>query len=87
MSSRVFVTLFLAATSTPLLAAISEPQWPAGATNDNDPRVVAFYQAQCQQWATEGQMAGQNQSDYVAKCLTNAPSIWPVGQEQGGPGE
>lgn len=72
---------------TPLLAAVSQPPWPAGVTRDSDPRVVAVYQARRRQWAAEAQVTGQARSDDAAKCPRNATAIWPVGQEKGSAAE
>jgi hypothetical protein len=54
-------------------------RWPADAKDENDTRVLAWYQARCDSWASEQQLAGQSRNSYVEQCRKNAPQTWPVG--------
>lgn len=50
----------------------------ADALDDSDPRILAAYEAQCNEWAQnpDVQVEGVNYKDW---CLQQMPEIWPVG--------
>ena len=61
------------------LADTAAPVWPSGAMDKKDPRVLAFYDAQCNRWADTKGLAGDPRESYLAKCKTNAAKVYPVG--------
>ena len=44
--------------SAPLFASTGQPVWPADAQEKNDSRVLAFYDAQCAQYADRNELSG-----------------------------
>ncbi|KPK56302.1 MAG: hypothetical protein AMS22_01725 [Thiotrichales bacterium SG8_50] len=55
------------------------PQWPQNAENEQDPRVVAFYEGRCTNFADEQGLSGTERENFIAQCRHNAPEVWPVG--------
>jgi hypothetical protein len=82
------VGLGLGLGSTAAVAA-APVTWPVGVQKKDDPRLVAFYEAQCTRWADDNGLAGEARTDYLAKCLVNVQKIYPVGyaKSSGGGGE
>ena len=76
----LFATALIAIAST--AQAADKLQWPTGALNENDTRVVAFYNAQCAEWADGNGIAGGNRDGYIAKCIKEMPELYPVGYEK-----
>jgi len=62
--------------------ATDKLQWPTGVQQESDTRVVAFYNAQCAEWADNNGLQGGARDGYIAKCLQEMPSIYPVGYEK-----
>lgn len=60
-------------------ASSSLPVFPVDALEDSDPRVVAFYSGQCEQWAAGQGLQGIEKQEYVNNCQANGPAIWPFG--------
>lgn len=58
----------------------AEP-YPAGAQSEKDPKVIAYYQGQCDKYATAQGLQGKPRNAFVQKCLVDAPKVWPVGTE------
>lgn len=81
MKKQALLILALLAMSGTALAAQRAPEWPADATKENDPRVVAFYQGRCNQWAEENGLEAEARSNFVENCLQAAPTVWPVGED------
>jgi hypothetical protein len=78
----------LALSAVPLLAAYGYalaadtlPAWPTDAADESDARVVAFYQAQCNQWATQAGRQGEDKQNYAKWCNQQMPNLAPVGFE------
>lgn len=72
----------------PLLAAMGSaqaaqpfPKMPNDAIDDKDPRVVAVYKAQCNEWADHNGLQGKAREDYIVNCLQEIPDILPVGYD------
>jgi len=82
MKKNALLTLALLASAGTVLAAQTTAEWPANATNENDPRVLAFYQARCNQWADEKGLEAEARSSYLENCLQAAPQVWPVGEDR-----
>ena len=68
-------------------ASAAQLQWPADAQDESDPRVVAFYNGQCGQWAVENGLKGEAAANFTSNCVKNAPDVWPVGMEKSSGGE
>lgn len=64
------------------IAVAAGPQWPADAQEENNPQVLAFYQARCDQWAAESRLQGEQRDAYNANCINNAAQLWPVGWDE-----
>jgi hypothetical protein len=58
------------------------PQWPQNAENEQDPRVVAFYEGRCGNFADRQGLTGTDRENFITQCRVNAPELWPVGLEQ-----
>ena len=82
-----FVSIVVAAAlAAPVVSFGAEPAWPAGAQKKDDPRVLAFYDGMCAQWADQNGLTGKKRDAYLAKCRTDAGEVYPVGYAQGGGG-
>lgn len=57
-------------------------EWPADALDENDPNVIAYYKATCEQWAGEENLSGANRDEFIKGCVADAPQIWPVGIDE-----
>lgn len=66
----------------PALASASLPQWPQGTMDEQDPRVGAFYQAQCSAWSEQSGRQGEEREKYQAWCVQQMASLRPVGFEE-----
>lgn len=55
------------------------PVWPAGATDKKDPKVLAFYDGQCQYWADRQGLGGDARVAYLTTCRANASKVYAVG--------
>lgn len=86
VKSATLITLLLAGLSS-AMAANNKLQWPADAQDESDPRVVAFYNGQCAQWATENGLKGEAAANFTSNCVKNGPSVWPVGLDNKSSGE
>lgn len=64
------------------LASQTMPPWPMDTLDENDPQVIAWYQAKCENWASEMGVQADGRQTYVAGCMQNAPETWPVGYEE-----
>ena len=58
------------------------PQWPQNAANEQDPRVVAFYEGRCSNYADQQGLTGTERENFITQCRTSAPEVWPVGLDQ-----
>lgn len=52
----------------------------ADARDESDSRIIAAYEAQCEEWAQnpDVQVEGVNYKDW---CMQQMPAIWPVGMD------
>ncbi|MCB1786486.1 MAG: hypothetical protein KDJ33_09555 [Gammaproteobacteria bacterium] len=82
MNTRAALSAALTLFAVPVLAASEAIVFPADATLPDDPRVTAFYGAQCEQWADARGLQGIERQSYVDGCRANGPAIWPVGSEE-----
>ncbi len=78
MNNKIVVALSLLGLSA---AVAAEPQWPQDAVDEQDPRVIAFYNQRCAQWTDESQLQNQAREAFHANCMASAPQLWPVGFE------
>lgn len=76
---RTALILGLACPAAVAVGADPAPTWPAGTTDKKDPKVLAFYDSQCQGWADNKGLAGDARDSYLAKCRQNAAKVYPVG--------
>lgn len=60
------------------------PQWPAGAKEKNDPRVLAFYDGMCAKYADQQGLAGTDREGFIVRCRTSIPNVFPVGYDESG---
>jgi hypothetical protein len=68
-------------------AADDKPVWLAGAQKKDDPRVLAFYDAQCAQYADRNALTEkEGREAFVAKCRESIAGVFPVGYAVGGGG-
>jgi hypothetical protein len=51
------------------------------AKDESDPRVVAFYETQCNKWADQNQLSDEARSAYLARCIKDMPSVYPAGPD------
>ncbi len=72
--------------AAPLVSAADAPQWPSGVSKKDDPQLLAFYKAQCAQYADQNGFSGEKRDAYLAKCQEDMPAIFPVGYASGGGG-
>lgn len=79
MSKRILSLATLAA--IPALAGASMPQWPQGTMDESDPRVGAFYQAQCNTWSDQAGRKGEDRDKYLNWCVNQMAMLRPVGYE------
>jgi hypothetical protein len=78
----------LAPAASMAAAATASPQWPAGALQKDDPRVLAFYDGMCAQYADRQGLVGPARDAFVANCRASIPQVFPVGyDESSGGGE
>jgi hypothetical protein len=49
---------------------------------EDSPRVLAFYQAQCERYAEADWLKADQRSGFVAQCMKDMPSAWPVGWDK-----
>lgn len=75
-----------AAVSLPLSASTRSPQWPAGALDKDDPRVLAFYDGVCGRYADDNGLSGAQRDAYLANCRADMPAVFPVGYDEGSSG-
>jgi hypothetical protein len=69
-------------------AAGQSPEWPAGAQQKDDPRVLAFYDGMCAQYADRQGLGGDAREAFVTRCRGSIPNVFPVGyDESSGGGE
>ena len=80
MSKKILTIAALAA--IPALAGASLPQWPQGTMDENDPRVGAFYQAQCNAWSDQSGRQGEDRQKYQTWCVQQMAFLRPVGFEE-----
>lgn len=80
MIKRILTISALAA--IPALASASLPQWPQGTMDEKDPRVGAFYQAQCNTWSDQAGRKGEARQKYQNWCVEQMASLRPVGFEE-----
>lgn len=66
----------------PALSSASLPQWPQGTMDEQDPRVGAFYQAQCAAWSDQAGRQGEAREKYQTWCVQQMASLRPVGFEE-----
>jgi hypothetical protein len=72
----------------PLAAAASnQPVWPSGTLDQGDARVLAFYAGVCEQWADNNGLRGEDRENYLVRCRTNGPAVFPVGYDDSEGGE
>jgi len=64
---------------TSVAVAADKLQWPTGAQDPQDTRLVAFYNDQCASWADDNKLTGPARDNYIAKCLKEIPDLYPVG--------
>jgi len=83
----LFVSLVLGATIVPAVASTTSVPFPTGAQSTSDPRMIAFYESQCSQMAQQAGVGQQETDQRRQNCLKDAPSIWPAGTAEPGPGE
>ncbi|MCB1831788.1 MAG: hypothetical protein H6964_03330 [Chromatiaceae bacterium] len=86
MKSIATISVILAL-AAPMLSSASENPWPKGAIEKDDPRVLAFYERVCNQWADKNGMADELRKAYLEKCKSEAPSIFPVGYAEDAAGD
>jgi hypothetical protein len=79
MNIRNYAVVLLLAVSAGATAAETASPWPEDATDTNDPRVVAFYDAKCASYAKENNLKNEEYDSYKADCIADAPALWPVG--------
>ncbi len=66
----------------PAIASASLPNWPQGSMDEKDPRVGAFYQAQCAAWSDQAGRKGEDRQKYQNWCVEQMASLRPVGFEE-----
>ena len=86
--AAALLSLPAALTATAAMAdmAASAPQWPADAQEKNDPRVLAFYDGTCAQYADRQGLVGEAHDAFVTRCRGSIPRVFPVGYEEGDSG-
>jgi len=77
LRKTVLTVALLAAAGTAV--ANDKLQWPTGVQDENDARLVAFYDAQCAAWADDNKLGGSARDAYIAKCAKEMPELYPVG--------
>jgi hypothetical protein len=82
----ILFSAFAACVFTANASALA-PAWPSGVLDEDDPRVIAFYDGQCGAFADRQGLTGNGRQDYLAECRQNAREIWPVGWGEGGSDE
>ena len=75
-----------AVAAAPVASAADGPVWPSGVRQKDDPTLLAFYGAQCAQYADRNGLTGEKRDAYLAQCRQNMPAIFPVGSAEGGGG-
>jgi len=79
MLRKSLIAVALAGLSGIAAAAVELPAFPKDAENEQDARVQAYYQAQCQNYA-EGLKIGAGERDkYMSQCLQDLAAMLPVG--------
>lgn len=82
--TRLPLTLLLCA--APALALASDgPVWPAQVIQKDDPRLAAFYDAQCADYARRG-LTGLDAEQFHAQCLKTIKAVFPAGLGSAGGG-
>jgi hypothetical protein len=76
----------LAPAASMAVTATASPQWPAGALQKDDPRVIAFYDGMCAQYADRQGLAGSARDAFIANCRASIPRVFPVGYDEAGGG-
>ena len=87
--ARCAAALVLLAASAAVFATSNPPagpQWPAGAQEKDDPRVLAFYDGMCAQYADQQGLAGTDREGFITRCRTSIPKVFPVGYSESGGG-
>jgi hypothetical protein len=79
----VFLAVLLAA---PTVFAADAPVWPSGVAAKNDPALIAFYGAQCNQYADRNGLTGKQREAYLTECGSAMQKVFPVGYAPGGGG-
>lgn len=82
MKIQSIVSVILLGLAGSSYAFASAAQWPSAAVEENDPQVLAFYQARCDQWSNESQLQGEQREAFRANCLSSAGELWPVGRDE-----
>ena len=67
-------------------ATPASPQWPAGAMQKDDPRVLAFYDGMCAQYADAQGLSGDARDTFITRCRASIPRVFPVGYDESGGG-
>ena len=67
--------------SAAALSATEPVAWPAGAQDKQDPRVLAFYEAQCNNWADGHGLPAEQRGAYLQQCRVSAAMVYPVGYD------
>ena len=70
----------------PAIAGGSVPQWPQDTKDPDDPRVHAFYQAQCNAWSDQAGRKGEDRQQYQKWCVQQMATLRPVGFDEGNGG-
>jgi len=79
--------LLLASAAVPAASPAQGPQWPAGAADKSDRRVLAFYDDMCAQYADRQGLTGDARDDFISGCRTSIPRVFPVGYDEASGGE
>lgn len=78
MKRFVLAALTVAGCSAALAAQIPV-EYPSGARDQRDPRLVAFYQARCTEFAAANGTATKDRDGYVGWCADQMAQVMPVG--------
>jgi hypothetical protein len=78
-TDRIAWVLALGLTVPQAALAADGPAWPEGVQKKDDPRILAFYDAQCAQWADGNGLAADARDAFIKKCRTDAAGTYPVG--------
>jgi predicted metalloprotease len=77
----LFVGILLVCGVSTAAIASSDSTWPLQGQDETSPQVVAAYQQQCDQWATESEKQGSERDSFLSQCMENISKVWTVGFE------